>query len=260
MTLQGIVPKLEGRVILVTGAAQGQGLAIARAFVNDGAHVVLCDIQDGLGMRAADEFGPNAIYAPLNVAHEDEWEQAVRAAIQAFGKLDGLVNNAGIHRFGPLLETSLVAYEEVIAVDQIGVFLGMRACGRAIADAGGGTMVNTSSTAGFRGLPGTIAYVSAKWAVRGMTKVAAIEFAAYGIRVNAIVPGTIDTSMSAPEALRGWAGGSAGGFTNIPLRRKGRPEEIAQLALFLSCEDSSFCTGAEFVADGGDLAGPMNRD
>ena len=189
----------------------------------------------------------------MDVSCETDWSRAVNAAIDRFGKLDGLINNAGVRAASkPLTEYSLADYRTVIDVNQVGVFLGMRAVAPAITRAGGGTIVNVSSVAGMTGVAGSIAYTASKWAVRGMTKTAALELGVHGIRVNSIHPGGIDTPMIA-DLLAGRpraTGGSRYGASRI-----GAAQEIATIALFLSNDESSMCTGSEFVADDGSLAG-----
>jgi 3alpha(or 20beta)-hydroxysteroid dehydrogenase len=245
--------RLEGRVILISGAARGQGEAEARLFVAEGACVVLGDILEDRGIEVARSLGASAIFVNLDVSSETDWSQAVGAAIDEFGKVDGLINNAGVRATSrPLTEYSLADYRAVIDVNQVGVFLGMRAVAPAIAGAGGGTIVNVSSVAGMTGVAGSIAYTASKWAVRGMTKTAALELGSHGIRVNSIHPGGIDTPMIADLlAVRPRvASGSRYGAGRI-----GTVAEIATIALFLSNDESSMCTGSEFVADDGSLAG-----
>jgi 3alpha(or 20beta)-hydroxysteroid dehydrogenase len=245
--------RLEGRVILISGAARGQGEAEAHLFVAEGARVVLGDILEDLGTEVARSLGERAIFVNLDVSSETDWSQAVGTAVGEFGKLDGLINNAGVRAASrPLIEYSLADYRTVIDVNQVGVFLGMRAVAPAITEAGGGTIVNISSVAGMTGVAGSIAYTASKWAVRGMTKTAALELGPHGIRVNSIHPGGVDTPMIAdllaarPEVASGshYGGG-----------RIGTVAEIATIALFLSNDESSMCTGSEFVADDGSLAG-----
>jgi 3alpha(or 20beta)-hydroxysteroid dehydrogenase len=251
------VGKLEGRVALITGGARGQGEAEARLFVAEGARVVVGDVLVAPGQALATELGEACAFCHLDVASEADWDRAVALAEERFGKLDALVNNAGILRFFPIRDCSLEAYTEVVQVNQVGVLLGMRAAIDPMSRAGGGTIVNVSSVNGLIGIPGTVAYTATKFAVRGMTKVAALELGRLGIRVNSIHPGAVDTPMVSPEALGPMAprAGAADPYRRLPLGRQARPEEMARLVLFLSCEDSSYCTGAEFVADGGMLAG-----
>ncbi|MEV7569360.1 SDR family NAD(P)-dependent oxidoreductase [Streptomyces tanashiensis] len=247
--------KLDGRVVLVTGAARGQGEQEARLFAAEGAKVVLGDVLDDAGEALAKELGADrAAYVRLDVTSEADWTAAVAAARERFGKIDGLVNNAGILRFNELVSTPLEEFLAIVSVNQTGCFLGIRAVAPEIAAAGGGTIVNTASYTGITGMAGVGAYAATKHAVLGLTKVAALELAAKGIRVNAVCPGAIDTPMSNPEGVDPEA--TAELYRKlVPLGRIGRPEEVAALALFLTGEDSAYITGQPFVIDGGWLAG-----
>ncbi|MEV6177918.1 glucose 1-dehydrogenase [Streptomyces sp. NPDC052015] len=250
--------KLDGRVVLVTGGARGQGEREARLFAEEGARVVVADVLDEQGRALAEEIG--ALYVHLDVGEEDGWQQAVEAAQDAYGRLDGLVNNAGILRFNALTDTPLDEFMEVVRVNQVGCFLGVRTVAPAMAD--GGTIVNTASYTGLTGMAAVGAYAATKHAVLGLTRVAALELAPRGIRVNAMCPGAIDTAMSNPAALDPAADAEEtakaldGLYRKlVPLGRIGRPEEVARLALFLTSDDSSYITGQPFVIDGGWLAG-----
>ncbi|MEU5220056.1 glucose 1-dehydrogenase [Streptomyces sp. NPDC020807] len=247
--------KLDGRVVLVTGAARGQGEQEARLFAAEGAKVVLADVLDDAGEALAKELGEGrAAYVHLDVTSEGEWAAAVAAAKERFGKIDGLVNNAGILRFNELLSTPLEEFQAIVSVNQTGCFLGIRTVAPEIAAAGGGTIVNTASYTGVTGMAGVGAYAASKHAVLGLTRVAALELAAKGIRVNAVCPGAIDTPMSNPEGVDPAA--TAELYRGlVPLGRIGRPEEVAALALFLTGEDSAYITGQPFVIDGGWMAG-----
>ncbi|MEK2471982.1 SDR family NAD(P)-dependent oxidoreductase [Streptomyces noursei] len=255
--------KLDGRVIVITGAARGQGEQEARLFAAEGARVVLGDVLEEQGKALAAELGPErARFVPLDVAEEGDWAALVEAAEEAFGKIDGLVNNAGILRFNALVDTPLEEFQQVLSVNQTGCFLGIRAVAPRIAAAGGGTIVNTASYAGLTGMAFVGAYAATKHAVVGLTRVAALELAAQGIRVNAVCPGAVDTPMTNPAALDPSADPQEAARAVdelyrklVPLGRIGRPEEVARLALFLSGEDSSYITGQPFVIDGGWLAG-----
>jgi 3alpha(or 20beta)-hydroxysteroid dehydrogenase len=242
--------RLAGRVALISGAARGQGAAEAKLFVSEGANVAVADVLDDEGGRLAEELGATACYLHLDVGDEGQWSHAVGATVERFGKLDALVNNAGIYRPKRLLETTLDDYLNTVRVNQVGVFLGMRAALQPMIAAGGGSIVNVSSTAGFLPSAGSTAYAATKFSVRGMSRVAAAEFGAHGIRVNSVYPGAVETPM-----LAGVDTSDAG--KRLPLGRIGRAEEIASVVLFLISEESSFCTGAEFVADGGLLTGPV---
>lgn len=258
--------KLDGRVVIVTGAARGQGEQEARLFVAEGAKVVLADVLDEQGASLAAELGADAaLYVRLDVRREDDWTAAVTTAKDTFGKVDGLVNNAGILRFNELVNTPLEEFQQIIQVNQVGAFLGIRTVAPEIEAAGGGTIVNTASYTALTGMAYVGAYAATKHAILGLTRVAAMELAAKGIRVNALCPGAVDTAMTNPAALDpaadpAAAAASAAGVAelykkHVPLGRIGRPEEVAALALFLTSEDSSYITGQPFVVDGGWLAG-----
>ena len=241
---------LDGKVALVTGAARGQGEAEARLFVAEGAKVVVADVRDEVGQALAAELGADhARYQHLDVSKPDDWAAAVAATTAAFGSLDVLVNNAGILRTGLIEDMGLDDYMTVVGVNQVGCWLGMKTAVTAMKERGG-SIVNISSTGGLKGIRGMSAYVSSKFAVRGMTKVAALELGKYGIRVNSVHPGAVDTDM-----VREMASRTAPSYDTMPIPRSGTAAEIANLVLFLASDASSYCTGAEFVADGGSLAG-----
>jgi len=244
--------KLIDKVAIVTGAARGQGEAIARLFVEEGAKVVLGDILDEQGRAVASDLGDAASYVHLDVTNETDWKNAVAAASQ-FGDLNVLINNAGIDHHVSIVDTTLEDYLRVIRINQVGTFLGIREVIEPMKKANGGSIVNTSSAAGLVAQNGHIAYVASKWAVRGMTKTAAIELGRYGIRVNSIHPGGIDTPMANPTGLKREILDTA--FKNYPIPRIGTALEIARLAVFLASDDSSYSTGGEFTADGGMAAG-----
>ncbi len=247
--------RLEGKVAIVTGAASGMGAEEARLFAAEGARVVIADLSDAAGETLAKQIGAAAVFAHLDVTQEAQWQRLVADTAQRFGRLDVLVNNAGTVHTAPLEEMSLEQWNRVIAVNQTGVFLGMKHAVKPMAAAGGGSIINISSIDGMVGMNSVIGYVASKFAVRGMTKTAALELARRGIRVNSIHPGYIDTPMAnpvsepRPTTLERYA------MTRVPLGRMARPREVANLALFLASDESSYCTGSEFVVDGGVIAG-----
>lgn len=247
--------RLEGKVAIISGAARGMGAAEARQFAAEGARVILGDVLDEEGAKVASEIGEAARYTHLDVSDENAWKAAVALAREHFGHLDTLVNNAGILRFGALENTPLEEYELVVRVNQVGTFLGMKTAVPALREAGGGSIVNISSAAGMHGVPGVVSYAASKYAVRGMTKVAALELGQHGIRVNSVHPGGVDTPMIAREAAPGVERDEVG-FAN-PIPRIGRPEEISELVTWLASDASSYCTGSEFLIDGGGTAGML---
>ena len=252
--------KLDGRVVIVTGAARGQGEQEARLFAAEGAKVVVADVLDEQGEALAKELGGSASYVHLDVGEEADWGVAVRAAKEAHGRIDGLVNNAGILRFNSLVDTPLEEFMQVVRVNQVGCFLGIKTVAAAMED--GGTIVNTASYTAVTGMAAVGTYAATKHAILGLTRVAALELADRRIRVNAMCPGAIDTAMSNPAQLDPDADVEAMSSALdelyrklVPLGRIGKPAEVARLALFLTSDDSSYITGQPFVIDGGWLAG-----
>jgi 3alpha(or 20beta)-hydroxysteroid dehydrogenase len=246
--------RLDGKVALITGSARGQGEAAARLFAAEGAKLALGDVLHEEGRAVAESLGERAIYVDHDVRREESWKRFVAQAVDAFGRVDVLFNNAGIIHAAPIAEIRLEDYMRVIEVNQVGCLLGMKAVVPAMTQAGGGSIVNMSSVAGIDGVAGMAAYVASKFAVRGMTKTAALELGRLGIRVNSIHPGGIDTPMAhyGEENLEG-AGDSY--YARLPIPRIGQPIEAVRVALFLASDEASYCTGAEFVVDGGQLAG-----
>jgi len=236
---------MDGEVCLITGAARGQGAAEARLFAAEGATVWLSDVLDREGEKLAAEIG--ATYRRLDVRDEGEWSSLVDEILERDGKIDTLINNAGIFRTGRHFEISREHFEEVMAVNVTGVFLGMKAVAVPMREAGRGSIVNISSLAGMKAAPGAFAYGTSKWAVRGMTKTAAVELGRRGVRVNSIHPGLIETDMlsQVPNFDNGRL------VQRVPLGRVAAAEEVANLALFLASAASSYCTGSEFSIDGG---------
>jgi 3alpha(or 20beta)-hydroxysteroid dehydrogenase len=244
--------RFDGKVAIVTGAARGQGEAEARAFAAEGAKVVLGDVLDAEGEAVAADIGAAARYVHLDVSQESDWAKAVAAALELGGRIDALVNNAAILRPAAIEDTSLDDYMAVINVNQIGCFLGMKAVFPSMRGVGGGSIVNISSIDGIGSKNGLISYSASKFAIRGMTKTAALEWGRYGIRVNSIHPGGVNTIMGNPindpmlETVP---------YQYQAIPRIGYPPEIAAAVLFLASSESSYVTGTELVVDGGWLTG-----
>jgi len=244
--------RLDGKIALITGAARGQGAAAARRFVAEGAQVLLTDVLDEDGAKLAAELGDAATYLPLDVSDEGAWATAAGTVRDRYGRLDVLVNNAGLLHFSALADTSLADYERVIRVNQFGTFLGMRTAVPLMRERGG-SIINVSSIEGLGGMPLLVAYASSKFAIRGMTKVAAMELGEHGIRVNSVHPGAVDTPMVS-NALGGMPVEMAPIGKKVALGRVALPEEIANMVLFLASDESGYCTGGEYVVDGGATA------
>ncbi len=244
---------LDGKIAIITGAARGQGAAAARLFVAEGAQVVIGDVLDDLGKELADSLGAAAIYRHLDVSSEDDWKSVVDEAVESLGGVDVLVNNAGILRFAALPDMPLEDYLRIVNVNQVGTFLGMRAVSKPMMAAGKGSIVNISSVEGLAGMPYLTAYTATKFAIRGMTKVAALELGPRGIRVNSVHPGMIETDM-VKDAAGGHDVDLSPAAKRIALRRMGQPEDIADVVLFLASDRSGYVTGAEIAADGGATA------
>jgi 3alpha(or 20beta)-hydroxysteroid dehydrogenase len=241
------VGRLDGKVAIVTGGARGQGEAEVRLLAAEGAKVVASDVLVEQGRALADELGGNVAFTRHDVSSEEEWESVVQFTLERFGGLHVLVNNAGIAHGAPIARHTVADYERLVAVNQIGVFLGIRAAIAPMTQAGGGSIVNISSGAGLRATKYMIGYAATKYAVTGMTAAAALELARYGIRVNSVHPGVIETPMlstNTPEM-------TASMVKSTPLRRLGAPSEIAQVVVFLASDESSYMTGAHVPVDGG---------
>lgn len=238
--------RLAGKSVLITGGARGMGQSHSRLFIEEGARVTIADVDIERGRSLAAELGDAAQFVVLDVTSSQAWADAVDAVLARFGALDVLVNNAGISVAGSIEQTSREQWETVLAVNLTGAFLGIKACTPALKQSDRPSIVNISSTAGLRGYPHSAAYNASKFALRGLTKAAAVDLAPYGIRVNSIHPGTVRTDMvrSVTDSRQ-----------HVLMKRMGEPIEISRLALFLASDESSFSTGAEFVADGGETAG-----
>lgn len=241
--------RLVGKVALVTGAARGIGCAISARFVQEGGRVLMTDILENEGQLAARSLGDSARFLKHDVTNPEDWEHAVRTAESEFGKLTCLVNNAGTIHVSPLESYSIADYRRVIEINQTGVFLGMKSALAALKRSNGATIVNMSSVNGLRGDPQTWAYTASKFAVRGLTKVAAKELAPFNIRANSIHPGPFDTPMAASVA-----GNVEEAARGMPAGRFGDPREIASLVALLASDEATFMTGAELVIDGGLMA------
>jgi NAD(P)-dependent dehydrogenase (short-subunit alcohol dehydrogenase family) len=244
--------RLKGKVALISGGARGQGAAEARLFVNEGAKVVVGDVLDDVAASLANQINaknPRSVVAiHLDVTRGTDWRNAVATCEREFGGLDVLVNNAGIFNTSGLEETSEELWDAIVNINQKGVWLGMKEVVAAMRKRGGGSIVNISSVAGLTGSQGSTAYHGTKGAVRLLTKSAAVQYGRDGIRVNSVHPGLINTTMIdiIPKEQR------ENIVKNVlPLGREGTPEDVAKLVLFLASDDSSYCTGSEFVVDGG---------
>ncbi|WP_433678631.1 glucose 1-dehydrogenase [Nocardia sp. CA-119907] len=237
--------RVAGKTVIITGGARGMGAAFARRLAAEGASVVIADVLADEGKAVAAELGDDALFVPLDVTDESAWAAVVAEAERTFGPVWGLVNNAGIVHVDPIERLAEADYRRVIDVNQVGVFLGMKAVVPSMRRAGGGSIVNISSIGGIIAFSNILGYVASKWAVRGMTKAAAQEFGADGIRVNSVHPGVVATEMTADSDR------SNSMVHDQPLPRAAAPGELANLVLFLISDESSFCTGSEFVADGG---------
>jgi len=248
--------RLDGKVVLISGGARGQGAAEARIFAQEGAKVVIGDLLDAEGTSVAAEIaesGGDALFVHLDVTDEEDWRSAIAAAVSSFGKLDVLVNNAGIWRRGRVEDTTVEDWDTIMDVNAKGVFLGTKQAIPEMRKAGGGSIINISSTAGLVGGPRSSAYTASKGAVRLFTKATAIQYAKEGIRANSIHPGPIETAMI-QQVWQGDEQNREEAIARTPLGRIGTPEDIAYGALFLASDESSFMTGSELVIDGGSTA------
>jgi 3alpha(or 20beta)-hydroxysteroid dehydrogenase len=242
--------RLQGKVAIITGAASGQGAAEAKLFAAEGAKVVVADRNEKDGKAVAESIGDNARFILLDVTQEASWAALVDETLAAFGKIDILVNNAGVYDPKSFQDTDAALVDFHFRVNVMGVFLGMKAVHQPMLDNGGGAIVNTSSGAGARGFPGLFAYAGSKWAVRGLSKCAAVDLAQSGIRVNVLLPGLIDTPMLAnndPDYL-------AQISTWPPAQRLGSVDEIAEAALYLASDAASYTIGADLAVCGGLMA------
>jgi 3alpha(or 20beta)-hydroxysteroid dehydrogenase len=243
--------RVDGKVALISGGARGMGASHARLMASEGAKVVVGDILDDEGKALADELGDAVRYVHLDVTEPDLWKAAVSTAVEDFGNLNVLVNNAGIVHLSPLPKIDRAKWQQVLDVNLTGTMLGMQAAVDPMIAAGGGSIINVSSIEGLRGAPWVHSYVASKWAVRGLSKSAALELAPHKIRVNSIHPGFIHTPMTKhlPDDL-----------VTIPLGRPGDPIEVSTFVLFLASDESAYSTGTEFVMDGGLVADVPHKE
>ena len=238
--------RVAGKVALISGGARGMGASHARLLIEEGAKVVIGDLLDAEGEALAAELGDAVRYVHLDVTSYEDWQNAVELAVREFGGLDILVNNAGIANFGTIEEYTLEQWDKMIAINLTGVFYGIKAAVEPLKKSGKGSIINISSTAGIQGYEALPGYNAAKFGVRGLSKNAALDLGRHNIRVNSVHPGVIRTPMTdeldTPQS-------------HVALHRVGEPIELLNLVLFLASDESSFSTGAEFIADGGETAG-----
>ena len=238
--------RVAGKVALISGGARGMGAAHAELLVAEGASVVIGDILDEEGEATAARLGDSVRFVHLDVTKPEDWDAAVRAAVDGFGGLDILVNNAGIANFASIEDYTLEQWNLIIAINLTGTFNGIKAAIPTLKESGRGSIINISSTAGIKGVAALPGYTAAKFAVRGLTKEVAIDLGRYNIRANSIHPGNIRTPMT---------DGLDVDQSLVPLGRMGDASELSAMVLFLASDESSFSTGAEFIADGGETAG-----
>ena len=247
--------RLEGKVALISGGARGMGAVEAKLFAKEGAKVIIGDMLEDEGRRVEaeiNESGGDCVFVLLDVSDEDAWRRAVNEAVSRYGELDILVNNAGIYRAHIVEETTVEEWDQVMDINAKGVFLGTKHAIPAMRQAGGGSIVNISSVAGLVGSKQTTAYTASKGAVRLLTKSTAIQYASEGIRANSVHPGTIVTPMT--EGFLADDTMLEDRINRTPLKRLGRPEDVAYGALYLASDEASFVTGSELVIDGGRTA------
>ena len=242
--------RVTGKIALISGGARGMGAAHARALVDEGAHVVIGDLLDEAGQALAADLGPSAHYVHLDVTDKQQWIDAVAATNTTFGPVNVLINNAGIANGNLLTDFELAEWQRILDINLTGTFLGCQAVAQTMIDNKAGSIINISSVEGYRGSPGLHGYTATKFAVRGLTKSVALELAPHGVRVNSVHPGLIRTDMTA---------GIPEDFLQIPLGRAADPAEVSALVLYLASDESSYSTAAEFLIDGGLIAGVPHK-
>jgi 3alpha(or 20beta)-hydroxysteroid dehydrogenase len=248
--------RLNGKIAVITGGARGMGAATVRRFAQEGARVIIAD-RSAEGEALAAELGDNVMFHPSDVSREEDWIALLDATNRAFGLPDILVNNAAMQRFRSILESDTSDFRQVLDVNLVGTFLGLKIVGGAMVRRGTGAIVNISSVDGMRGANGYAAYSTSKWGVRGLTKVAALEFGPRGVRVNSVHPGGVRTAMGNPTDTP--VAEINKGFATVPAQRIGEAEEVAAASLFLASDEASYIIGAELAVDGGWTAGFYNQ-
>jgi 3alpha(or 20beta)-hydroxysteroid dehydrogenase len=247
------VNRLQNKIAIITGAAHGMGAATARLFAREGATVVVADVHERDGQALADELGGAATFHRLDVSNEREWQEVVADVTARHGRIDALVNNAGVVHFGLIDQLTEPDLDRVLGVNLKGPLFGIKHVARVMKSARKGAIVNISSVDGTRGANALSAYSASKWAIRGLTRTAALEYGPLGIRINSVHPGGIDTAMGNPQRLRGAERNAD--YRLVPLQRIGEPEEVAAASLFLCSDEASYICGAELLVDGGWAAG-----
>ncbi|MEO3828593.1 glucose 1-dehydrogenase [Actinomadura sp. B10D3] len=248
--------QLDGKVALITGGARGMGKAHVRRFLDEGAKVVFGDVLEEEGAKLAADLGDDVRFVRMDVSKQGDWERAADIATSTFGALNVLVNNAGILRHKTIEDMTLDEFRTILDVNLVGQWLGVKTVTAPMREAGGGSIVNVSSTEGFIGAAGLAAYSASKFGVRGLTKSAARELGRYGIRVNSIHPGAVLTPLTMQDDIVSATADNADAFMKaLPLGRMGKSQEVSGLIVYLASDDSSYCTGSEVLVDGGMLTG-----
>ena len=245
--------RLKDKVAIITGGARGMGAATCRLFAREGAKVVIADLLETEGQALAKELGGGARFFRHDVTDEASWQHLIVETTSAFGAIDALVNNAGVLLFKTIADTSKAEFDRVVGINLAGTFLGVKLVGAGMVARGRGSIVNISSADGMKGANGLGAYCASKWGIRGLTRVAAMEFGHKGVRVNSVHPGGIDTAMGNPYAEPKAEVNKR--YAMVPMQRVGDPDEVAQVSLFLASDASSYLCGAEIAVDGGMLTG-----
>ncbi|MCE2392947.1 MAG: glucose 1-dehydrogenase [Proteobacteria bacterium] len=254
--------RLDGKVSIITGAARGQGETTARLFASEGSKVVLTDLLEAEGETVAADIGAATCFVKHDVTSEADWRRVVETAVERFGRLDILVNNAGIMQRTPVVDCSVEEFRGVLDVNLVGPFIGMKIAAPVMRLTGGGAIVNVSSIQGIVGRAGTPGYTASKFGLRGLTKTTALELGTFGIRVNSIHPGGVDTPLirDAVAGIEMTTETLDAAHAHLPVPRCGRPEDIAPTSLFLASDEAGYITGAELVIDGGMTCGYTGRE